>query len=782
MNRVLFAVAFAGLTICSSLAHAEEPVPLAQLPRVAVPEHYRLNFTIDPKAARFSGHAEIDVKFNTTRNAIFIDARDMHMARAIAQLPSGRTILAHLKQVHESGIALMTFDEVVPAEQAKLVFDYDGPYNQSLAGLYKVESRGKAYAFTQFENTDARRAFPSFDEPGFKTPFDISVTAPAGDKVVGNTPVASAKTANGMTTSVFETTKPLPTYLVALAIGPLDIVDNGSVPPSSVRAQPVPLRGVTAAGQSSQLTYALQLTPKVVSSLEKYFGIAFPFQKLDVLAVPDFAAGAMENAGAITFRENYLLLSPGASLDQKRSALILQTHETTHQWFGDLVTPAWWDDIWLNESFAEWMEAKDAQMVRPDQDFGRETLNGGLEVMDLDELPSARQIHQPVRNPDDIDNAFDDITYDKGAAVLAMFESYIGEDAWRSGIHAYLAKFAGGTATEDDFIGTIAADSKRPEIVKAFHSYVDQPGIPFMQIALACESGKSVAHVSQTKYMRIGLPPQHALWNVPMCFEAAGKKVCKLVDTQTATVPLGSACHDTVMPNANGGSYYRFAFDENGWKQLIDAAPQLSAADQVTLFYNVYAAMRAGKASAADFFDVTTKLAPVAKWDLLDAMNDKLHELATTIIAPADMATYRAFVAKEFGPRLKALGLVTKANDSVPDALARSRLVAIMVSEARDSETLAALAPKAKAYLDSGDNGGYTRDVLIEAMRADALTGGPSFGNTLMSAMQKTTDAQMHRDIIRAAALSEDKAVLDRFLTYALTPRMPVDEIFYVFR
>ncbi|HSZ12369.1 MAG TPA: M1 family metallopeptidase, partial [Rhizomicrobium sp.] len=323
MNRVLFAAALVGLTICS--ARADEPVPLAQLPRVAVPEHYRLNFTIDPNAARFSGHAEIDVKFNTSRKTIFIDTRDMHMVRAIAQV-GGKSITAHLKQVHESGIALMTFDEVVPAGQAKLVFDYDGPYNQSLAGLYKVESRGKAYAFTQFENTDARRAFPSFDEPGFKTPFDITVTAPASDKIVGNTPIASAKTANGMTTSVFETTKPLPTYLVALAIGPLDIVDNGSVPPSAVRAQPVPLRGVTAAGQGSKLSYALQLTPKVVSSLENYFGIAFPFQKLDVLAVPDFAAGAMENAGAITFRENYLLLSPDASLDQKRSALILQPH------------------------------------------------------------------------------------------------------------------------------------------------------------------------------------------------------------------------------------------------------------------------------------------------------------------------------------------------------------------------------------------------------------------------------------------------------------------------
>jgi alanyl aminopeptidase len=782
MRRLIFAAAAAFAFL--SPARADEPVPLAQLPRVAVPQHYLVHLTIDPKAVRFSGHAEIDVTFKESRKAIFIDARDMHLARAAARLPSGKIIPAHLKQVHVSGIALMTFDAQVPAGNATLIFDYDAPYNESLAGLYKVESRGKAYAFTQFENTDARRAFPSFDEPGFKTPFDISVTAPAEDKVVGNTPIASAKTANGMTTSVFETTKPLPTYLVALAIGPLDIVDNGSVPPSAVRTQPVPLRGVTAAGHGTQLGYALQLTPKVVSSLENYFGIAFPFQKLDVLAVPDFAAGAMENAGAITFRENYLLLLPDASLDQKRSSMILQTHETTHQWFGDLVTPKWWDDIWLNESFAEWMEGKDAQMVRPDQDFGRETLVGGLEVMDLDELPSARQIREPVNNPDDIDNAFDDITYDKGAAVLEMFESYLGDEAWRAGIHAYLTKFAGGNATQDDFIGTIAADSRHPEIVPAFHSYIDQPGIPFMRIALACEDGKSIAHVTQSMYTRIGLAPKHRQWNVPMCFEAGGKKVCKLIDTQTATVPLGGACNETVMPNADGKGYYRFAFDEAGWRALIDASPKLNAADQVTLFYNVYAAMRAGQASATDFFDATAKLAPVAKWDLLDAMRAKLHELRLSLLAPADMAAYRAFVGGTFRARLNAAGLLPKANDSVPNALARERLIALMVSEARDPATIAALAPKAQAYLDSdGKNaGGLTRDVLTQAVRAGLISRGPAFSDAVFTAFTKTDDEDFRRAMISAASISEDRAFLDRVTAYALTPKLRVGDMFYVQR
>ena len=781
MNYAFCAVLAAGISILSS-AFADEAVPLAKLPRVAIPEHYRLQFIIDPKAARFSGHAEIDVDFKEPRKAIFIDGRGMHVASATVRLASGKIFPAHFAVVHESGVARLTFDAEVPAGKATLLFDYDAPYNESLAGVYKVVDKGKDYVFTQFENIDARRAFPSFDEPGFKTPFDLIVTAPIGNKVVSNTPLVSATNKNGMTKSVFETTRPLPTYLIAMAIGPLDIVDNGAVPPNALRDHAVPLRGISAEGMGPRLDYALKQTPKIVTTLEKYFGISYPFQKLDVLAVPDFAAGAMENAGAITFRESLLLLTKDAPLDQKRQSLIVQAHETTHQWFGDLVTPAWWDDIWLNESFAEWMEGKDSEIVLPEQDFGRETLVGGLEVMDLDEMPSARQIRQPVNNPDDIDNAFDGITYDKGAAVLEMFESYLGEEPWRAGIHAYLTKFAGGSATQDDFIGTIAADSKHPEIVPAFHSYVDQPGIPFMQIALSCDHGQSIAHVSQSLYARIGLVPKPRQWNVPMCFEAGREKVCKLIDTQTAVVPLGGACHETVVPNADGKGYYRFAFDEAGWKQLIDAAPKLSAADQVTLFYNVYAAMRAGHASAADFFDVTAKLAPSAKWDLLDAMFAKLRELRVAVIAPNDIAAYRRFVSDAFRARLAALGLVPKAGDSVQDALARERLVILMVSEARDTATIAALALKAQAYLDSNgkDSGGLTRDVIPEAMRAGLLSRGPAFANAVYATLTKSDDQDFRRSLIRAASVSEDKAFLDRILAYALTPQLHVGELIYV--
>src|SRR3569832_191394 len=331
-----------------------EEIPLGELPRVAVPQRYRIALRIDPKTDRFTGHVEIDVKFLKSRRSLFLHGLGLNMSAVSVRVKGKPVSAAHYDQVHDSGVARLIFVDPVPAGEATLVFDYDAAFNTSLDGLYKVVDRGDSYAFTQFESTGARKAFPSFDEPGFKTPFEVTVLAPRGLKVIGNTPIFTTKPAGvkGFTETTFEATYALPTYLVALAVGPHDEEEGGKAPPNKYRAKPLRIRGVTARGNGRRIQYALSLTPKIVTALENYFGVGFPIQKLDVLAVPDFAAGAMENAGAITFRERLLLLDQDASLEQKRASLAVQAHEIAHQWFGDLVSPAWWEDIWLNESFA----------------------------------------------------------------------------------------------------------------------------------------------------------------------------------------------------------------------------------------------------------------------------------------------------------------------------------------------------------------------------------------------------------------------------------------------
>ncbi len=743
-----------------------ESIPLGKLPRVAIPERYRIVLKIDPKAARFSGHAEIDVNFREPRRTLFLHGLDLAVSGVTVKLKSGQSFAAHYDQVDGGGVARLIFVDKVPAGEATLIFDYDAPYGASLAGLYKVVDRGDSYAFTQFEDTDARRAFPSFDEPGFKTPFDITVIAPRGLKVIGNTPVASAApSAHGMTDTVFETTKPLPTYLIALAVGPLDVVDGGWVPPNKYRAKPLHVRGITARGNGPRIAYALSLTPRTITALETYFGIGFPFQKLDVLAVPDFAAGAMENAGAITFRERLLLLDADAPLEQKRASLSVQAHELAHQWFGDLVTPAWWDDIWLNESFATWMEYKAAAAVQPEQGFETDTLRGTLDVMDMDELPSARQIHQPIKNLDDLANAFDSITYDKGAAVLRMFESYVGEDGWQRGIHAYLSKFARGNAATRDFIGTIAATTGHPELVPAFDDFVDRPGIPYLRVAAVC--APPALNLTQSMYAPIAFEAPRRIWRVPVCAGEGTARVCKMSEGASLSLPLATACTAPPLPNAGGAGYYRFALDEPGWQALIAGAAKLDAAGQITLIGNLFAGLRAGTVSAADMPALIHAIAPAARWDVVRTLAKRLLPLRQSL-APEQLAAYRVFLSREFGPRLKTAGLTPKPGEKPADAFLRQWLVTILVSEAHDVPTIAALSALAHGYIAPGAGVRITLqpELRAEALRA-ALLADPGFADALVQRFETTNQENARREIVYAFAGAQDEAAVGKMLALA---------------
>jgi alanyl aminopeptidase len=767
-------------------------VPLAMLPRTVVPSHYSLAFTIDPAQAGFQGHTEIDVRVVKPVRTFFMHGLELRVSRVVAKLGGGRAIRGRYAQVHDSGVATLSFPKPLPAGHASLVFDYEAPFNTSLSGLYKVVDRGDNYAFTQFENTDARRAFPSFDEPGFKTPFEVTVTAPSADKVIANTPVVrSVAVGGGMTKWVFEPTKPLPTYLVALAVGPLDIVDAGDVPPNQFRKYPLHLRGIAARGMGPKMKYALSLTPAIVTALENYHGIGYPFQKLDTLAVPDFGAGAMENSGAITYREQLLLMDENAPLEQRRSSLTVQAHEIAHQWFGDLVTPRWWDDIWLNESFATWMEYKIAQTVRPDQEFAYDTLISSLGVMRLDELPSARQIHNPVNDPDDIDNAFDDITYSKGGAVLSMFENFLGPEQFQKGIHAYLTKFSYRNATAQDFIGTIAQATGHPEIVEAFNSFIDQPHIPLMRTKLTCDGENSALGLRQNIYRPIGIDLPQGMWQAPVCVEAGGATTCKIVGLFPATISLRHKCPVEPFPNANGAGYYRFTMAEPQWQDMIRSAASLSDSDRLTLFHNANAALRAGQLPAADFYGLIRQLAPVATWDLLYSdhrdtfdLTDALHDLRVSgVLTPQGLAAQQAFVRAEFGPRLQQLGLSAKSGEPAADTLLRAQLAQLLVEEGRDPAVIAPLAKDARAYLGAGGgNNSLAPELRQEALRAAVIAEGSSFENLMIDAMQKSTDEYFIQSAIYALAGAQDEATLDRVLAMSLTPQIRTGDLRYVQR
>jgi len=464
--------------------------------------------------------------------------------------------------------------------------------------------------------------------------------------------------------------------------------------------------------------------------------------------------------------------------------------------------------------------------VLPNEQFDTETLRSGFDVMDLDELPSAREIHQPVKNTDDIENAFDSITYDKGASVLAMYEAYLGEDLFRRGIRTYLQRYAFRNATADDFIGTIAATAasephsnaedvtiridrqgtitwndhrvaneaavidqmshmsaniQAAQVVGSFKSFIDQPGVPYLQLHTKCDAASAFAHVTQAPYAPIGASAVSRQWQVPMCVSGAGNEtICRLLDRKAADVLLGASCPETLFPNVDGKGYFRFALDESGWQRLAAVVAKASPAEQITLFKNLFAGLRAGRASAADLFATVRALAPVARWDVLDAIDATLRNLRSQAISEQDLPAYQTFVRTNFAPRLMQLGLAARRDEPASDALARERLATLLVTEGRDPAAISALAKAADVYL-SGDATALPPELIAEGMRAGLLSGGPAFADRLTKAFTTSNDEFFRRQLVYAFAGSDDPAVIKKLLAVALTPHMRTGELRYLY-
>ncbi|MFO1187355.1 MAG: M1 family metallopeptidase [Alphaproteobacteria bacterium] len=461
-------------------------VPTGQLPAAAAPTHYKLDLTIRPKLASFSGTVAIDITLKEPARFLYLHGKELNVTQAELVSRTQSEIVTYA-QVSPTGVARIDFGREVPAGAITLRVAFNAPYNDGLDGLYRASDSGNWYAFSQFEAISARYLFPCFDQPGFKTPFDITVTAEQTDAVIANTPAAKIQMLpGGLKRVTFATTEPLPTYLLAFAVGPLDMVRGPDIPATKLRARPIPLGGVAVKGKGPQLAIALEETPAIVTILEDYFAIPYPYAKLDLIAAADFAAGAMENAGAIAYRETRVLLEPNAPISQMREFELVHAHELAHQWFGDLVTPRWWDDIWLNEAFATWMGNKLAAVWQPNGSYERQTIYRASDTMNEDALAHARRIHEPVADEDGIASAFDGITYQKGCA--GVHESDVRELSRARGLpQRARAKSPDALPALASHLAAVFSRSRkgsgRPEIVPAFQTFLDQPGLPLVEQA-----------------------------------------------------------------------------------------------------------------------------------------------------------------------------------------------------------------------------------------------------------------------------------------------------------
>src|SRR5438552_996656 len=448
MKRILVLSAFVMATF--SMATAQ------RLPQVATPENYKLVFTPDLEKATFEGDETISLKVlkptsEITLNAVDIDFHDVTITSG------GSSQKAKVTPEKEKEMVALAVEKPLAAGPATVHITYTGILNSEMRGLYLgKDDQGRKYSASQFEATDARRAYPSLDEPEYKATFDITAVADKGMVAISNYEVASDTPGPGDKHTVrFATTAKMSSYLAALVVGNFEYVE-GSV-------DGIPIRVYSTPGKKEMGRFALDAAEHIVSYYNKYFGIKYPYGKLDLVGLPDFSAGAMENIGCVTFREVILLIDDKqGSVDLKKTIASVTSHEIAHMWFGDLVTMKWWDDIWLNEGFATWMSSKPVQKWKPEWNFGIDDVSGTVGTLNVDALANTRPIHQAAETPAQIQELFDGIAYGKAAAVLRMLESYLGEETFRAGINAYLKQHQYANATAEDFWDAQAKTSKKP--------------------------------------------------------------------------------------------------------------------------------------------------------------------------------------------------------------------------------------------------------------------------------------------------------------------------------
>ena len=772
----------------AALVLPQEP-PSARLPAGVTPRHYRLSLVIDPRENNFTGTAEIEIELDAATDFIWLHGNGLEVSSATAQFENGETLELQWQQLTPSGVAKLSASQTMPAGKARLTLVYTAPFNESLEGLYKVEAGDESYAYTQFEATSARLAFPSFDEPAYKVPFDVSLTIPEQFVAVTNTPVlAESSNGDGSKTVVFATTKPLPTYLVAFAVGAFDVVEWEPIPASKLREQPLPLRGITTKGKGERIHFALANTAAIVLEQEAYFGTPYPYAKLDLIAVPDFNSGAMENAGAITYREPLILLDENSSVDAKRSFFYVHAHELAHQWFGNLVTPQWWDDIWLNEAFATWNAYNILDRLYPDQNYREALQNTASYVMRSDSLASARQIREPITRHEDIGSAFNGITYEKGAGVLSMFEAFLGRDQFRDGIRHYMDRYAFGNTTADQFIGAIADANPQvdgDDLREAFRSYIEQPGLPVVAAKMSCTPDGVSLMLSQQRYLPVGSQgASQTTWTVPVCVSTLQSSEpgsqCFLLRDATETVMLNTeTCPDALLPNTDGAGYYRWALEPKQWQELLQAFDQLNVTEQISVANSLSAALNAGSVSLEEYFAAMPTITASPSWRVAMAPGADLDKIREFVAQEEDLPALQGQLRQWYQPQLDALNAQPELRAEQEQF--RAQLMSTLGLDARDPAIRKELLEVGTRYTGFGGDRQLHADTVDANIRLLAMMVaveelGKPYADLLWEQFLASDNATQRQELLIAMAWSTDPEVASQMRARILSPEVRGNE------
>jgi aminopeptidase N len=763
MKRILLSFAF--FMLLGGMVAAQ------RLPELAVPENYQIAFSPDFQKDNFAGEETIQVRVLTPTEQIVLNSVDIDFQETTVT-SGGTTQKAKVTLDKQKEMATLSFDSPIQPGPASIHIKYLGILNDELRGLYLGKDKeARKYAVTQFEATDARRAFPSFDEPAYKATFDISVVADkdlvaiSNAKVISDTPGPGAEKHSVR----FATTAKMSSYLVALAVGHFEYVEG--------EADGIPIRVWGPPGTKESGTYALEVSEWCMKYFDQYFGIKYPFEKLDMIGLPDFSAGAMENTGFITYRQAELQLDDKvASVELHQLVATVIAHEMAHQWFGDLVTMQWWDDIWLNEGFATWMENKAVGAWKPEWHLELADVEDTAGSLNVDSLNNTRPIHQAAETPAQIQELFDGIAYDKAASVLRMLESYLGPEVFRAGVNQYLKEHSYGNSTADDFWKALAVVSKKP-VDEIMPTFVKQPGTPMVSERAQCTGRTTSVTLSQSRYFydrqlfEAGSPQ---LWQVPVCIKQSGTagnatEKCVLLTKKEETFAL-PGCGSWVMVNAGARGYYRSGYSSDAIRAMGSGIEKdLTPSERIAVLNDSWASVRVGQQQIGDFLALAEGLQSDRTRAVVAQMTLKLDYISTYLVRDADRAGYEQWVRRLLAPVAKELGWRPQPGESDETKSLRARVLYTLGYAGRDPEVIAsAHRLTEKALLDPAS---IDSTVAFTAFSLAAQNGDAVLYDKLITKMQASGTSLEHYYLyFQTVSKFRNPKLLERTLEYAISP------------
>jgi puromycin-sensitive aminopeptidase len=740
-----------------------------RLPTHVRPTAYDAALSVDVDGRTFSGSMRLVLVLSQATDELVLHAAGLEVSRARAHAGGVPLDPVELRAVAASEALVLRFASPLPRGQLVLELAWTGKMTEGLRGLYPA---GAGIAATQFEAADARRVFPCLDEPGFKAPWRLAVEAPKGLEILSNGAPQREEDLGDRRRVHFAETPPLPTYLVALVVGRVE-----AMPPISIRK--IPVRTFAQPEKLALTGFGQDVAVEVLPRLEDYFGVPYAFGKLDQVGLPEFEAGAMENAGLVTYREVALLLDPAtASLAQKKRVAEVVTHELAHQWFGNWVTMTWWDDLWLNEAFATWMAFKIVDAWNPAWRVWLEFDQGKAAAMQLDALRSTHPIRAEVRNVAEAGEAFDLITYEKGGAVLRMIEGYLGEERFRDGIRLYMRRHATANAVADDLWAALGETSREP-VVELANSWIGQAGFPLVRAS-------RVGRVLRLEQRRFFSAPEDAAgddatrWPVPLVIRHGdGERTTEqrvLLRERSLEVPLaGEGDPAFVVANAGATGFYRVAYDAASLDALARNLPRLATSERITLLSDEWALVRAGERDIGLFLDLCARFSDEEEYAVLDELVARLGAVEHRLVDEGDRPALQRFATRLFTPQLAATGWDAALGE--PDAvrLRRAAAVRALGLVARDP----AVVEEARARLDrwlDGDRAALEPNLHDAAVTMAARRGDAARFEAFRALFAKETDPAFRRRYLLALASFEEPALARRGVDLGFSEEVPLQD------